>query len=401
MNKPKTIHIALDGNEANITDRVGSNVYAFEILSALEKITRNKPDVQFSVLLRSEPITDLPTARAGWEYQIFGPAKLWTQWALPLHLFMHRQKYDLLFSPGHYTPQLCPVPYVSSVMDTAYLEYPQYFQQKDLLQLTKWTERAVKHAAKVVAISEQTKKSVIKHYHRSPNDVVVAYPAFTGQNLALNYQETKAFFKRHTISEPYLLFVGTLQPRKNIVTLIEAFEIFSRMVAGRALKSRRSKRKTTRLKPAKLVLAGKVGWLADDILERIESSPVKKRIIRTGFISEAEKGTLYKNAFASILVGLYEGFGIPPLESLTWQTPPIVSNNSSLPEVVGKAGLTADPLNPQQIAEQIWQAYTMNNSQKASFRRKAREQLKKFSWEKSAAIILDTLEDLARHQSQN
>lgn len=399
MNKQKLTHIALDGNEANIINRVGSNVYAFEILSALEKITRNQPNLQFSVLLRSTPIADLPAARAGWEYQIFGPTKLWTQWALPLHLFRHRQKYDVLFSPGHYAPQLCPIPYVSSVMDTAYLEYPEHFQQKDLLQLTKWTQKAVKHAAKVVAISEQTKKSIIKHYGRSPDDVKVAYPAFTGQNLALNLQETKEFFKNHSISQPYLLFVGTLQPRKNIITLIEAFEIFSRMVAGRALKSRRSKRKAAQLKPAKLVLAGKVGWLADDILERIESSPVKKRIIRTGFISEAEKGTLYKNAFASILVGLYEGFGIPPLESLAWQTPPIVSNTSSLPEVVGKAGLTADPLNPQQIAEQIWKAYTLSSSQKAALRRRGREQLKKFSWEKSAAIILDTLENVAHQRS--
>lgn len=395
----QTYQIAIDGNEANIENRVGSNVYAFELITALEKLTRKKKNIAITVLLRNEAISALPKARSGWDYQVIAPQKLWTQWALPLHLFLHRDFYQLLFSPGHYVPHLCPIPYVSTVMDTAYIDYPEHFKEKDRLQLTNWTERAVQKAKKIIAISEATKRSVSDHYGKNPNDIEVAYPAFTASSEELGRPDKKKFYTDQEISKPFLLFVGTLQPRKNLVTLIEAFEIFSRMIAARTLESKRSRRKAPKYKPAKLVLAGKIGWMADDILKRIENSPMKKRIIRTDFISEAEKQSLYKDAFASILIGLHEGFGIPPLESMAHQTPAIVSNTTSLPEVVGKAGLTVDPTNPQAIAEKIWEAYTMSTRNKAVFKRQAKAQLKKFSWDKSAQTVLETLQEVIDNQA--
>lgn len=387
----KQLHIAIDGGEANVENRVGSNVYAFEILTYLEEILRKRPEISVTVLLATEKIADLPDERKGWKYEIFGPQKFWTQWALPIHLFLHKKEYDLLFTPGHYAPRLSPIPYVSAVMDTAYLEYPEQFKRSDTLKLTNWTEYSVKHAQKVITISKFSKEQVVKHYGKHPDDVIIAYPSAALETIRVVAKDKNKLFRQHNITEPYFLFVGTIQPRKNIETLIEAFEIFNRMSAGRSLKKKSTRSKTATNKKAKLVLAGKVGWLSEPILNRIAASPLSKRIITTGFISQTEKQILYQHATASCLLGLYEGFGIPPLESLYFNTVPIVSNTTSLPEVVGDAGLLADPKNPQEIADQMWHAYSMSTIQKRNFKKAAREQIKQFDWKKSAQTVLDTL----------
>ena len=234
----KKIHIAIDGREANVTNRVGSNVYAFEIITQIEKLLQNNEEVSVTVLLASEKIEDLPDSRKGWKYLVFGPSKFWTQWALPLHLYVNQNRYDLLFTPGHYAPRMCPIPYISSVMDTAYLQYPEQFKKSDTLKLTNWTEYSVKNAQKVITISKFTREQVIEHYGRNPDDVIVAYPAATTQKIRTLAKDKKRLFKKFTVSEPYFLFVGTLQPRKNLERLIEAFEIFNRMNAGRGLQKK-------------------------------------------------------------------------------------------------------------------------------------------------------------------
>lgn len=398
------IHIAIDGNEANITNRVGSNVYAFEIIVELEKLLKKEDNIQVTVLLSSPVIDELPPQRKGWNYKVVTPQKFWTQWGLPIHLFLNKNKYDIFFTPGHYAPKLSHIPYISSVMDTAYLEYPEQFKKSDTLKLTNWTDYSVKNARKIIAISKFTKGEVVKYYGKNPDDIIVAYPSASIKRQRYNEATVNAFFKRNNITQPYFLFVGTLQPRKNLKTLIEAFEIFYRMDAGRSLKKKQSSKKTRTNQKPKLVIAGKVGWLSEPIIKRIEESPIKNRIITTGFISELEKEILYRHATASCLVGLYEGFGIPPLESLYFNTIPIVSNTTSLPEVIENAGLMANPTNPQEIADQMWQAQNMTTIQKRNFRKAANEQIKKFSWKKSAEIILttilNTVQDI-QEQTQN
>lgn len=386
MNK---ITIAIDGREANIVNRVGSNVYAYQILFYLEQLLRDNDQVSVVVLLATDPLSDMPSSREGWTYTVFGPQAFWTQWALPLHLFTHKQSYDIFFTPSHYAPRFCPVPYVSSVMDTAYLHFKDHFKKTDTLKLTEWTKYSVQNAKKVVTISNFTREEVIQQYGKDPHDVIVAYPDVSAPKVPFTSSDETKLLKKYALSEPYFLFVGTLQPRKNIETLVKAFEIFSRMQAARSLQAKKNKKRE--MSKTKLVLAGKVGWLSEPLMQRIANSPLKRRIVLTGFISEKEKQILYKNAAASCLVGLFEGFGIPALESLHAATVPIVSNTTSLPEVVGDAGLLADPTNPQEIANQMWTAYTLSSQQKRNFKKLAQAQIKKFDWKISAQTILDTL----------
>jgi glycosyltransferase involved in cell wall biosynthesis len=378
------MRIAIDGNEANVTNRVGSNVYAFKLISTIYEMTAESDD-EFTILLSTPAIEELPQPRPNWHYQVVTPKPFWTQWALPIHLFLNQDKYDCLFTPGHYAPRLSSIPYISSVMDLGFIHFPDQFRKKDLWQLTNWTKYSVKRAKHIITISQASKLDIINQYHLNPDKISIAYPGQDRLPKVTDQVETKNF-KKFNINKPYLLYVGTLQPRKNINTLISAFEKLKLK-----LPISRGRKKIDQLQ---LVLAGKKGWLTEPILERIEQSPFKKDIILTGFVSELEKHTLLKNAAALNLIGLYEGFGIPALEAMQWGTIPIVSNVSSLPEVVDHAGFQVDPTNIEEIAQTLEEVLMMTTRNKAKIRTQMRNQLKKFEWRDSAQVILDELHKL-------
>lgn len=382
-----SINIAIDGNEANVANRVGSNAYAFEILKNLWKLTKREPHITITVLLSAPPIVDLPPERTRWRYQVITPKPFWTQWALPLYLFWHRQDYAVLFTPGHYAPRISSIPYISSVMDLAFIQYPDDFAKKDLYQLKAWTDYSVQRAAKIVAISEFTKQEIRRVYRRSDSDIIVAPPSVTELGSRYSKPQFQKYCQKLGITAPYLLYLGTLQPRKNLIKLIEAFEQITQETGETA--------PAAPLTQLKLVLAGKVGWLAEEIMQKIARSPVKDRIILTGFVPSQFKSALYQNAQAAVMLSPYEGFGIPALEAMAAGTIPVIANSSSLPEVVGKAGITVHPDQVGSIANGLLQAFYLTESERKILRQRAVTQLKKFSWEASAKTILRELESLA------
>lgn len=385
--KNNQLRVVVDANEANISNRVGSNVYAFEIITALEKLTRDNSSIEFTILLRKPPVSDLPSNRKNWKYRIIKPGFLWTQFGEPAHLFLNKNKYDILYTPGHYAPRCSSIPYISSVMDLAFLEYPKQYQSSDLIQLKHWTKYSVKNARKVIAISQYTKNDIVKFYSKLEENVLIASPAVSQISVATS-SKTKEFYKRHKIRKPYFLSIGTLQPRKNLILLVEAYERLCRRLSSQQLSKKQKQL-------PQLVLAGKIGWLADPIIERVKASPFFEYIIMTNFVDDEIKPALYQNAIASLSIGLYEGFGIPALESLKYNCLPIVSNITSLPEVVGEAGLKVNPQSINEITQAMEKSLLLTSKAKSAYRRKAKLQLKKFSWEKSAQIILDTIKTVA------
>ncbi len=379
----KRFHLVIDGYEANTRHRVGSNVFAFEVIKALYEICRDHLELTVTIVLPSEPIADLPKETKQWKYTIVTPVPFWTQWGLPWHIWQNRNTYDLLFTPSHYAPKFCSIPYISSVMDTAYLEYPEQFKNSDAVKLKHWTAYSVKHAAKVIAISEFTKQSIIEKYHRNAGDIKVAYPAAT-----LTQPAARSVLDRYGINSPYFLYVGTIQPRKNIALLVAAYELYCKLFTKAKLTPHQQKT----IRRAQLVVAGKTGWLAEPIVRRIEQSTEHDDIILTGFVDDKTKARLYTDASASVLVGLHEGFGIPPLEALGYGTIPIVSDTTSLPEVVGDAGLQVDPTNVKDLAQALFDVQFLSSKRKAVYRRRGREQFAKFNWQSTAEIVWRTIE---------
>lgn len=387
MKNKKKLTIAIDINEAIAEHRVGSNVYAFELITEIHDLLKHRKDIEVRLLSSQKPPTDLPNEKNNWQYFQFGPKFMWTQWALPKYLYQHKSEIDLFFTPGHYAPRFCPVPYISSVMDTAYLDFPDQFKFLDQLKLKNWTKYSVKHAAKVLTISQATKKSIIKNYDIDSKKVFVAYPGIELENKKISQKIQMKVLEKYKIDQPYVLFVGTIQPRKNIIRLVEAFEMFSRMYWSRTNSKKGS---------PKLVLAGKTGWLTRSIDDRIKASPNFNDIILTGYVTDQDKAVLYKNAFCSVLIGLKEGFGIPPLESMVFGTVPVVAKAASLPEVVGDAGFLVDPYQPHEVAESFWQAINLSSSKLADYRKKMRKQLSMFSWKISAKEVISAIEEVAQ-----
>lgn len=369
--------IGINAYEANVKNRVGSNVYAFRMLVELEKLSQGH---EILVYLPTTPVADLPPERPGWKYRVLPPAKLWTQWRLPLELYLEHAKspFSVFYSLGHYAPRWCPCPSVVSIMDLAFLRYPELFRREDVYKLTAWTDYSVRKASGVVAISEATKKDVVRWYGFSQDRIAVAYPGKETMP-ALSEEQMNAELKKLNILRPYVVYVGTLQPRKNIVRVIRAFEQLQHAHPD-----------------MELVLAGKIGWMADSILAAVQNSPAVQRIRLLGFVNETQKWALLHGAQAAVLVGLYEGFGIPALESLQAGTPPVVANTASLPEVVGTSGWLADPLEEKEIALAIEKAVQLSKSERSEWAREAAKQAEKFDWGRSAQTVWKFLLSNAR-----
>jgi glycosyltransferase involved in cell wall biosynthesis len=383
------LRLAIDGNEANTQNRVGSNVYAFELLRALSEQVEAR-NIDATVLLSAEPSEHLPVESANWHYLVIKPSKYWTQWAAPLYLDQHKADFDLFFTPSHYAPRGCAIPYVSSVMDTAYVAYPAEFKLKDRMQLTNWTAYSVKHAKKVIAISQFTKRCIQQVYGRSAKDIVVAYPGVRVDSEKISASDKRKYLQEKNITDPFFLYVGTIQPRKRLSYLIEAFEQLSDQALQANSRYRPRKGKAPPL--PQLVIAGKVGWLAAPIVARVNQSRFVKNIRMLGYISNQEKQILLQQAKALVLIGRHEGFGIPPLEAMQAGTIPIVARTGSLTEVVGPAGMLVAADDSLQLVNKMSLVLSQTARERATWVAKGHDQVKLFSWENSADIVLDTLE---------
>lgn len=372
--------IGIDGNEANNRPRVGIGEFAYELLQFFAKDTLL--DREFTIYLKKNPLKDLPEDSKKWKYNVFGPSPFWTQFALPAHLYLKKPRPDVFFSPSHYAPRFSPIPTVISLMDLSYIHFPELFKKSDLYQLKHWTAYSVKNAAKILTISKASKDDIIKIYGVPEEKVVVVYPGIKSQiTLEPHVYPMKEIYTKFGISGNFILFVGTLQPRKNIVRLIEAF-------------SRIQKNKKNNEENVTLVIVGKKGWQYDDIFSAPEKFGVVEQVKFLDFVSNEDLVMLYKHARCYVLPSLYEGFGLPVLEAMKNDCPVITSNVSSLPEAGGDACLYVDPTDVADIAEKI-QMVLSDEKLRNELIEKGRTQIKKFSWEKTAKEALEVLQSVA------
>ncbi len=372
-------YLFIDGNEANTTKRVGSNAYAYGMIKALEKLTKNDKSLTCQILLSAPALPDLPKARARWQYQVLKPATFFSQWALPLYLKKFSQVRALLYTPGHYAPRFCPIPFICSVMDLGYLEFPDHFTLRDRVQLSAWTAHSVRSATKIISISEFTKNELVKKYRVAPDKIIIAPP---GQNshVPLKTHQKDRIKRQLKLNYPYFLFLGTLQPRKNLVRLIEGYEKF--------LDQFLAKKKITQNRIPRLLVVGKTGWLAKDSLQALTNSSARLYLKRFGFVTDEQKQVLIHFARGLVLPGYYEGFGIPVLEAFHHHTLVLAAKSGSLPEVVGQAGLLFNPFSTAEISQALASAIKMTDAERVRLTKLADLQLKKFSYDHSAKTVL-------------
>lgn len=366
--------IAIDGNEANVAQRVGVNQWAFELIKQLSGL---QTEHQIVCFLKDRPLPDMPPVSANFSYEIFGPRKAWVLTGLTLRL-LRSPRPKVLFSPSHYIPLISPVKRVVAIVDLSYEKFGgEYFRQYDLQQLRRWTRLSAQAASKIITISQYSKNDIVQTYGVSEDKVKIIHPGF---NDTL-YQPRIPLNKFHQVKEKYgikgkyFLFVGTLQPRKNITRLIRAFAQIPTK--------------------ASLVIVGKKGWLYDEILAEAMRLKIADRVIFTGFAADQDMPALMKYSLAYVLPSLYEGFGIPIVEAQACGSVVIVSRVSSLPEVVGQTGVYIEnPESVSSIKSALQTVLKMTKKQRLDLKDRGKQNAARFSWKKAAEELVTTLENL-------
>ncbi len=374
--------IGIDGNEANIGNRVGVNTYAYELLKNLWKLQGEwKNKHKLIVYLKEKPLPDMPEETANFRYKIISGGKVWIITRLMPSLFFTKERPDVFFSPNTYVPVFAPTKSVCSIMDLGYLEFSGQFKKYDFWQLTLWTAYSIFISKAIIAISNSTKDDIVRHYPIARGKIYVTHLAYDSDKFNQNIPEkdVRRVKNRYSIVDDYILYLGTLKPSKNIEGLIEAFAKIRSDYPS-----------------IKLVVAGKKGWLYQPIYEKVEKLGLSDKIVFTDFVPEEDKPGLIKGAKVFVLPSFWEGFGLDVLNALSCGVPVVASDVGSLPEVVGEAGTLVDPNNIDSIAKGISGVLSMSRLEYNSIVKKGLAQAKKFSWEKTARQTLKIIENVVR-----
>ncbi|MFL6211379.1 MAG: glycosyltransferase family 4 protein [Pyrinomonadaceae bacterium] len=326
------MHIAIDahsvgaglaGNETYITNLIEAlaevdavNRYTLYVTrrAAVERFARRWPNFHVQLTLPHTPFVRIPVT---------------------LVRELRRRPVDVLHV--QYTaPPLAPCPVVATIHDLSFEHLRTTFKRRSWMQLRLTVRRTARRAAQVIVPSEFTCNDIAATYHVAPERINVIPLAAAAHFAPAAAAETERVRRRYGLNEPYVLAVGSIQPRKNLARLVRAYS---------ALRRARPHDKLP-----KLVLVGKKAWLYDETLRAVAECGLTQDVILTGYVPEADLPALYTAALCFAYPSYFEGFGLPPLEAMRCGAPVLAGNRTSLPEVVGDAGLLVDPFDEQALA---------------------------------------------------
>jgi glycosyltransferase involved in cell wall biosynthesis len=364
------LHIAIDahsvgtglaGNEtyaANLVEALaevgGENLYTVYVTrpEAFERFAQRWPHVTARRTLPHTPLVRIPVT---------------------LSAELRRRPVDLLHV--QYTaPPLAPCPVVATIHDLSFEHLPETFKRRSRMQLRFTVRRTARAAAHVIAPSEFTRRDLIETYGLDPERVSAiplgVAPHFRPVDDAGRRERVRRLYG---IRGEYVLAVGSIQPRKNLGRLVRAYS---------ALRGERG-----RSNLPQLVLVGKQAWLYDETLKTIEEERVGDSVVLTGHVSENDLPALYSGALCFVYPSYFEGFGLPPLEAMSCGAPVLTGNLTSLPEVVGDAGLTVDPFDTGALARAL--ARLIDDADlRASLRERGLRRARAFDWRDTARMTL-------------
>jgi glycosyltransferase involved in cell wall biosynthesis len=353
----------------------GTTRYTMELAKRLPRLGRQHEWLYFCPSLSKEIEREIMASnvrilRSPWP-------KYWTQCRLPWEIYRYRP--DRLFMPIQQLPILRPktMQTIAVMHDLAVHKFPRQFTYKDWLLLHIFSAQVSREANKIIAVSKATAADIARYYARTKDVVVVGHGLDKDKfRLPRNTQEAEdgrvVVRQRFDNSRPYILYVGQIQPRKNLVRLIKAFDLIAE-----------------ENKACQLILAGSHGWMRESIDDAIKESPVKERIQQLGRVDDHTLRALYWGASVFVLPSLYEGFGMPILEAMSCGCAVVTSDNSSLPEVAGGAAVLVKATEVRNIKQGILEAM----ERREVLRQKGLERIKDISWENTAAQTLAIIED--------
>jgi glycosyltransferase involved in cell wall biosynthesis len=303
---------------------------------------------------------------------------------IPLTLSTELRKHPVDVLHVQFTaPPFCPCPVVVSIHDLSFEHLPQTFNRRSRTQLRLTVRHSARRATRILTLSEHTRRDVIDTY-RIAADKVTSIPLAAPRHFGPITYDKELQRVRHTygIEGDYVLTVGSIQPRKNLVRLIKAYA---------ALRGAHSSNRCP-----KLVIVGKCAWLYDETLRALDETGVRDSVVLTGYVPESDLPALYSDTLCFVYPSYFEGFGLPPLEAMKCGAPVIVGNATSLPEVVGDAALKVDPFDVSAITAAMDQLIK-NSELRQELSVKGQARAKMFDWNDTARRTLAVYEQV--HQT--
>jgi glycosyltransferase involved in cell wall biosynthesis len=373
--------IGIDGNEANIQNRVGVNTYTFEILWGIARLYSSwSKKHRVIVYLKNPPSSTLPLAKKRFSYKVLPGRGVWIITKLTPYLLFTKEKPNLFFSPHHYTPPISRIPLVCTIHDLGYLKFTGQFTRYDFWQLKYWSAWSIFISKCIISVSNSAREDIVRHYPFASKKTVVVHHGVDSQqfNRSISPHDVRRIKEKYSIVNDYLLSLGTLKPSKNIEGVLSAFRIIKKDFPKLSL-----------------VIAGKKGWLYDSIFEKTKSLGLKD-VIFTDFLPEEDKPVLIKGAKAYVIPSFWEGFGIDAVSAMAVGTPVVASNVGGLPEAYGDAAIVVDPYSVESIAAGVKKVLSMGERQYNMLINKGFTQAAKFSWDKAALETMKVLEEAGR-----
>ncbi len=352
--------------------RSGIPEYAFDLTNALLDRKGNDEYVLFTNSFRKRlenlPLKNKSDACINWKVpnRILDAISFFPRWPKIDRIV----KADVYFSP-HFNVLAFKEPrrHVVTIHDLSFAHFPEFFpRRKNLWHFEQDWRRQISEAGKVIAVSDFTREDILEMFRLPDERVVRVYPGLNERYRPLPRSKTGR-------EAPFFLYVGTLEPRKNVIGLIRAFNILKTRPAN---------------KDFRLVIAGAPGWLYDRIFKEATSSPYAGDIKLLGPVTSEEVLHLYNNAAAFVYPSFFEGFGFPPLEAQKCGCPVVASNRSSLPEVLGPSALLVDPSRLDEIATAM-EAAAMDGKLRTELIRRGLENSSRFDWQSSAEEVRKVL----------
>lgn len=358
------MRIAIDASRATTARVTGTERYALEII---REIIRQNRAHDITLYFRDAPSPDLFLPDERVTHRVIPFKRAWTHLRFATALWGQRP--DVTFVPAHTLPFIFPGRAIVTVHDLGYKHFPGAHPFRSRLYLDLTTRHSARRASLVLADSQATAAD-LSHFYSIENDKVrVVYPGVLPPPITSVDMHSK-----YGLPARYFLFIGTLQPRKNIARIVQAYTRYRQMTDV----------------PAGLVLAGREGWLYDPAwVQGTEGVQI------TGYIDEDDKGALLANALALVFPTLYEGFGFPVIEAMHCQTPVITSTTSSLPELTGDAALLVDPQDTGAIAEAMHRL-AEDTVLRDNLVESGLVQAQQFTWERAGKAALLALEEAAQ-----
>ena len=337
----------------------------------LEFLKRNDKDYSFHLLQGSS--CDFQAQRTTRYRRI-----LLENFSLPVNFRKHN--FNLYHSPNYVLPYFSSLPSVLTIHDLLTLNCPELCQTESALYFRFFLPHSVKKAIKIIAVSDTVKKDILDHFNIPEKKVDVIYH---GINHRFKKSNNEVILKKYDLPKKYILFVGNIEPKKNLERLVQAFNLL---------------KKDTDL-PHKLVIAGKKGWKYKSVFSTITRLKIANEIIITGYIPEDDLPSVYSMSDLFAFPSLYEGFGIPPLEAMACEVPVLVSNQGALPEITGGKCLQVNPFDIHEIAQGMHRLLSDGHLRKKTVLAGI-EWVKRFTWEKAAEETLSIYKQVINEMDQ-